>query len=126
CFFFLDNFIIRLTSSTNIDFTNNSLASSLAGLTIHDNSNSVNNKPASVVHSMTVKNTVKENLNELSKTVEDDDNAQITEDILSSITSASSNSSDSIHKKSSKEIKSTLTDETEYTIPPSIAEDVLR
>ncbi|CAG8577358.1 12183_t:CDS:2 [Rhizophagus irregularis] len=89
-----DNFTIRLTSSKTVDFTNNSLASSLAGLTIHDNSNS-DNKPA----------------------------ASISEDISSK--NIGSNSTDLINKKS-KEIKSTLADEAEYTIPPAIAEDVLR
>jgi hypothetical protein len=91
------------------------------------------------VQATTVKNIIKENLNGLSKSVDDDNNddnnnniSQITEDISSSnigsstTTITTSNSSDLINKKSSKEIKSTLADEAEYTIPPAIAEDVLR
>ncbi|CAB4462577.1 unnamed protein product [Rhizophagus irregularis] len=120
-----------IQDSHSQDFTNNSLASSLAGLTIHDNSNSDNKPAASVVQATTVKNIVKENLNGLSKSVDDDDNdvdinkniSQISEDISSK--NIGSNSTDLINKKS-KEIKSTLADEAEYTIPPAIAEDVLR
>ncbi|RIA80204.1 hypothetical protein C1645_12672 [Glomus cerebriforme] len=131
------NFSFSSQDSHSQDFTNNSLASTLAGLTIHENSNSDNKPATSIIQATTVKNTVKENLNELSKTVEDDNNDdninnnnnynynnnnQITEITINT----SSNSIDSINKKSSKEIKSTLADEAEYTIPPSIAEDVLR
>ncbi|CAI2176447.1 16386_t:CDS:2 [Funneliformis geosporum] len=124
-----DNFTICLTSSTTIDFTNNSLASSLAGLTIRDNSD--NRPTASVVQATSIKNSIKENHNGLSTTVEDNNNiifSQITNDISTTNigSSIASNLSDSIHKKSSKEIKSTLADEAEYTIPPAIAEDVLR
>src|SRR6266542_493078 len=120
-------FTIFLTSSTTIDFTNNSLASSLAGLTIRDNSNSVNKSAASVIQTTNVKNVIKENHNGLSTTVEDNNNvivSQITENVSTS--NIGSNLTDSIHKKPSKEIKSTLADEAEYTIPPAIAEDVLR
>ncbi|CAG8528834.1 7925_t:CDS:2 [Funneliformis mosseae] len=125
-----DNFTICLTSSTTIDFTNNSLASSLAGLTIRDNSD--NRPTASVVQATSIKNpTVKEIHNGLSTTIEDNNNiifSQITNDVSTTNigSTITSNLSDSIHKKSSKEIKSTLADEAEYTIPPAIAEDVLR
>ncbi|GES93890.1 hypothetical protein GLOIN_2v268400 [Rhizophagus clarus] len=128
-----------IQDSHSQDFTNNSLASSLAGLTIHDNSNSDNKPAASVAQATTVKNIIKENLNGLSKSVDDDDDndndnniiiSQITEDIpspnIGSSTTTTLNSTDLINKKSSKEIKSTLADEAEYTIPPAIAEDVLR
>ncbi|CAG8540948.1 5961_t:CDS:2 [Diversispora eburnea] len=106
-----ENYNIRLTTST-IDFTNNSLANSLSGLSIRDSSDCI--PTASVVQATTVKNI---SLNKESPNG----------DTCSSPSSPPpQDKNESIHKKTSKEIKSTLADESEYTIPPAIAEDVLR
>ncbi|CAG8487756.1 16543_t:CDS:2 [Acaulospora colombiana] len=114
-----DNYTIRLTTST-IDFTDNSLASSLASLSVRDPSSSDCMPSASVVQATTVKNNAKEIHYELSKNYEENSNSSV-EDV-----SINTKKNESIRKKTSKEIKSTLADEAEYTIPAAIAEDVLR
>ncbi|CAG8628100.1 4432_t:CDS:1, partial [Scutellospora calospora] len=73
-----DNFTIHLTSST-IDFSNNSLASSLANLTIRDSPSLDSITTASVVQATTVKNTVKETRNSLSRTIEENYNPAVEE-----------------------------------------------
>ncbi|CAG8442963.1 17912_t:CDS:2 [Cetraspora pellucida] len=112
-----DNFTIHLTSST-IDFSNNSLASSLANLTIRDSPSLDSITTASVVQATKVKNTH----NSLSRTIENYSPA--VEEKSGSIKIAGT--AESTRKRTSKDIKSTLADEAEYTIPPAIAEDVLR
>ncbi|CAG8663517.1 2583_t:CDS:2, partial [Acaulospora morrowiae] len=114
-----DNYTIRLTTST-IDYTNNSLASSLASLSVRDSSSSDCIPTASVVQATTVKNIVKETNNEMSKNCEENFNTCVEE------ASINTGKNELVRKKTSKEIKSTLADEAEYTIPAAIAEDVLR
>ncbi|CAG8698890.1 16188_t:CDS:1, partial [Racocetra fulgida] len=113
-----DNFTIHLTSST-IDFSNNSLASSLANLTIRDSSSLDSMTTASVVQATTVKNAH----NSLSRTIDENYNPAV-EETSGSIKIAGT--AESTRKRTPKDIKSTLADEAEYTIPPAIAEDVLR
>ncbi|CAG8666859.1 28867_t:CDS:2 [Dentiscutata erythropus] len=113
-----DNFTIHLTSST-IDFSNNSLASSLANLTIRDSPSLDSITTASVVQATTVKNTH----NSLSRAIDENYNPAVEE---TSGLIKIAGTAESTRKRTSKDIKSTLADEAEYTIPPAIAEDVLR
>ncbi|CAG8640604.1 1747_t:CDS:2 [Gigaspora margarita] len=105
-----DNFTIHLTNP--IDFSNNSLASSLANLTIRDSPSLDSITTASVVQATTVKNTH----NSLSRAIDENHNPAV----------EIAGTAESTRKRTSKDIKSTLADEAEYTIPPAIAEDVLR